>query len=183
MINANDTLARRLGTTTHLSGLLIKARRLGLRTPRDLCTLAVQRGCRHYSQGTEPSGELVPREKLSDEELALALLNVALPYDPHCIRCGAAMLGSEQNDPKRIARLAKWERSEAVVRYVAECGRRFEPENPFWLRLIALLPDSTPKDGVLPHPTRFVAMSGFVRGIGPKLETEWQRPRRAKACA
>lgn len=43
-----ETLARRLGTTAHLSPLLMKARRLGLRVPEDLERLAVRRGCRYY---------------------------------------------------------------------------------------------------------------------------------------
>ena len=52
------TLAARLGTTTHVSALLYKARKLGLMTPTALANLAAQRGCRptNYIQcleGTE----------------------------------------------------------------------------------------------------------------------------------
>ncbi len=178
------TLATRLGTTTHVSALLRRAARLGLAVPGDLHTLAVQRGCRHYWQGTEPAGELVSRADFTNEELALALLNVALDYDAHSIRCGAAMLGAEGMDPLRVARIAKLERSEQVVRYVAECGRRFEPGNDFWTQLLAALPATpAPKDGALPHPTRFVAMTGYVRGVGVKTVTEWQRPQLRKQAA
>jgi len=163
--------------TAHVSPLLMKAARLGLRGPEDLCTLAVQRGCRHYSQGEEPRDEMVSRVDFSDEELAASLLTIAGPYDPHSIRCGAAMLGAKGSDPVALARLAKWERSEAVFRYVAECGSRFEPDNPFWRTLISILPECTPlKSGVMPHPTRFVAMNGYERGIGGKITYEWQRP-------
>ena len=180
---STETLAHRLGTTTHVSPLLMKARRLGLRVPEDLCTLAVQRGCRHYWQGTEPEGELVPQAKLSNAELALALLTIAAPYDPHMIRCGAAMLSASGNDPATLACLAAWERSEAVVRYVAECGSGYEPENPFWSELLGLLPPALPpKPGVLPHPTRFVAMNGYERGVGRKITTEWQRPQKRPAA-
>ena len=172
------TLAARLGTTTHVSMLLRKARRLGLTSPVALSHLAVQRGCRHYWHEGVPAGELATREQFSDEELAIALLDVALPFDPHAIRCGAAMVGAEGNEPKRLAWLAKLERSENVLRYVAECGRKFEPENPFWTELLALLPYfPPPEDGALPHPTRFIAMTGFIPGVGRKLVTEWQRPR------
>ncbi len=172
-----ETLAHKLGTTAHVSPLLMKARRLGLRIPADLHVLAVQRGCRHYWQGSEPAGELASRELLSDEELALALLTVAGAYDPHSIRCGAAMLGARGNDLGTLIRLAKWERSEAVVCYIAECGRKFEPDNPFWADLLERLPMMPPpKSGVLPHPTRFVAMNGYERGTGAKITTEWQRP-------
>ena len=177
------TLATRLGTTTHISALLRKARLLGLRTPDDLSALAVQRGCRHYWHEGVPEGELASRAEFSDEELALALLNVALPYDPHAIRCGAAMAGAEGNSPKRLAWLAKLERSEQVLRYVAECGKKFEPENLFWTELLALLPVTPqPKDGALPHPTRFVEMTGFIPGVGRKFVTQWERPRKRKAA-
>ena len=178
------TLATRLGTTTHISALLRKARRLGLVTPDDLSALAVQRGCRHYWHEGVPDGELATREQFNDEELALALLNVALPFDPHAIRCGAAMVSAEGNSPKRLAWLAKLERSEQVLRYVAECGKKFEPENPFWTELLALLPVTPqPKDGALPHPTRFVSMTGYVRGVGPKIVTQWERPRKHRIAA
>lgn len=171
-----ETLAAKLGTTTHLSPLLHKARRLGI-GPRELEILAVQRGCRHYSDGSEPEQPLTSEEQLSNEELAIALLSTALRYDPHSIRCGAAMLSAEGNDPRRLARLAAMERAVPVVRHVAEAGRRFEPRNDFWVKLLDALPHgSAPRPGVLPHPTRFVAMTGLTRR-GPGLVVEWQRPR------
>lgn len=180
-MDTTDTLARRLGTTAHVSGLLRKASRLGLHGGRELCVLAVQRGCRHYAQGDEPAGELVSRKGFTDEELAIALLDLALPYDPWNIRCGAAMLGSELNDVAQVLRLARWERSEAVVRYVAEAGHEFEPENTFWKQLLTAFPVLAVKVGVLPHPTRFVGMSGLSHG-GPKVVVEWQRPTRLSSC-
>jgi hypothetical protein len=172
---ATPTLAAKLGTTTHLSPLLRKAHRLGL-GPRELEILAVQRGCQHYSNGTEPKEPLADEREFSNEELAVALISTALRYDPHSIRCGAAMLGAEGNNPRRLARLAVMERCVIPMRYIAEAGRRYEPENAFWRELIGLLPASlSPKPGVLPHPTRFVAMTGFTRQ-GPGLVVEWQRP-------
>jgi hypothetical protein len=88
------------------------------------------------------------------------------------------MLAAEGNDPRRLARLAVMERCVAPVRYVAEAGRRFEPGNPFWQELLAVLPKTPPpKPGVLPHPTRFVAMTGFTRR-GREFVAEWQRPAR-----
>ncbi len=169
------TLATKLGTTTHLSPLLHKARRLGL-GPRELHVLAAQRGCRHYSNGSEPDEPLASESDFSNEELAMALLSPALPYDPHSIRCGAAMLGAEGNQPRRLARMAVMERCVAPARHVAEAGRRFEPENPFWEELLQALPRTpVPPSGVFPHPTRFVAMTGLTRR-GAGLVVEWQRP-------
>jgi len=179
-----NTLAARLGTTTHVSALLHKARRLGLATPDDLSNLAAQRGCRHYWHEGVSEGELATREQFSDEELAMALLNVALPFDPHAIRCGAAMVSAEGNSPKGLAWIAKLERSEQVLRYVAECGKKFEPENPFWTELLALLPVTPPpREGALPHPTRFISMTGYIPGVGRKLVTQWERPQKRKTAA
>jgi hypothetical protein len=169
------TLAERLGTTTHLSPLLHKARRLGL-GPKELESLAIQRGCDFYESGAPLPPLRVTRDQFSDSELAIALLNPAMPYNPQGLRLGAAMLSAEGNTPEEIARLAEMERCQAAVRYVAECGRRFEPANAFWPDLLALLPAGpAPKSGVLPHPTRFVAMTGFTRR-GVERVVEWIRP-------
>jgi len=177
------TLASKLGTTAHISLLLKSAAKYGLRTLHDFHILTVQRGCRHYWQGDEPAGELVSEKDFSNEELAIAMLSVAQPYDPHLIRCGAAMLGAKGNSPEKLAFLATKERCEQVVRYIAEAGRHFEPENAFWTTLLQLLPDALPvRDGVLPHPTRFVAMTGYQRGVGKKIQSEWQRPQRHMAA-
>ena len=171
------TLAAKLGTTTHLSPLLRKARRLGL-GPKELEILAVQRGCRHYASGSEPDRPLATEKEFSNEELAIALLSTALPYEPHSIRCGAAMLGTEGNEPRRLARLAILERCVVPLRYVAEAATQFEPENRFWQELLAALPVTLPpKPGVMPHRTRFVAMTGFTRR-GRETVVEWQRPAR-----
>lgn len=170
------TLAEKLGMTAHISGLLIKARRLGLEA-EGLERLAIQRGCDYYHEGEPLPPLTVTREQFSDEELAIALLNPSLRYHPQTLRLGAAMLGAEGNDPETIARLAKYERCEPLVRYVAEAGKQFEPENEFWKKLLSLLPATPPpKSSVVPHPTRFVAMTGITRR-GIETVTEWIRPR------
>ena len=171
------TLAEKLGTTAHISGLLKKAERLGL-DAEGLERLAIQRGCDYYHEGDLLPLPSVSHDQLSDEELAIALLNPALRYHPQTLRLGAAMLGAEGNNPETIARLALHERCEPVVRYIAEAGRKFEPQNAFWPRLLLLLPVTpAPKSSVVPHPTRFVAMTGITRR-GVETVTEWIRPRR-----
>ena len=170
------TLAEKLGTTSHLSPLLHKAQRLGL-GPRELERLAIQRGCDYCHGGESLPFPNISRKKFSDAELAISLLNPALRYDPQTLRLGAAMLSSAENDPSILARMAKMECCESVVRYVALAGQRFEPGNSFWTKLLDLLPERPPpKSGVLPHPTRFVAMTGITRR-GVETVTEWIRPR------
>jgi hypothetical protein len=169
------TLAEKLGTTTHISALLMKAKRVGLNA-EGLERLAIQRGCDYYDNGEKLAPVLVSREQFSNEELAIALLNPALRYSPQTIRLGAAMLSAPGNDPRRLAQLARMELAEAVVHYVALAGQKYEPQNSFWTELLSLLPEKpAPKSGVLPHPTRFVAMTGITRR-GTETVTEWIRP-------
>ena len=97
------TLAERLGTTAHLSALLMKARRLGLTTPVDLERLAVSRGLRYYdSHGDSLNGgksplivpEIETDRGLTNEELAIALLSPSALYSQQRLRMGAAMLAA-----------------------------------------------------------------------------------------
>ena len=170
-----DTLAARLGTTAHWSPLLRKAKRLGL-GPRELELLAVQRGCDYYHDGTSLPPPSVAMDQFDNVELAIALLNLTLPYSPQAVRLGGAMLSAPPNTPEAVARLARMERGENIVRYVAEAGRKFEPDNPFWTGLLQLLPAARSfRSGVLPHPTRFVAMTGLTRR-GVETVVEWIRP-------
>ena len=92
------------------------------------------------------------------------------------------MLAAQGNSPERLARLAIHDRSEQVVSYIAQCGRQVEPDNDFWDKLLALLPNPTyqPAPDVLPHITRFVAMTGVTRH-GKQTIMQWIRPTRAAA--
>ena len=170
-----STLAARLGTTTHLSPLLHKARTLGLDAD-GLEQLARQRGCDYYHDGSPLPTSRISLEQFSNVELALALLNPALRYHPHTLRLGAAMLSAENNTPDEIAYLTQLERCEVMVSYIAKCGRKFEPENTFWISLLERLPPvPMPESSVVPHPTRFVAMTGITRR-GVEIVVEWIRP-------
>ena len=89
---------------------------------------------------------------------------------------GAAMLAAEGNSPAVIARLAVRERSERVVHYVATLGEQVEPGNLFWSEILARLPKfDPPGPDLLPHLTRFVAMTGYTRR-GRETVMQWIRP-------
>jgi hypothetical protein len=170
------TLGEKLGMTTQASALLQKAERFGL-CADDLENLAVQRGCDYYSSTKYVPGAQIQISEFSNEELAIALLSPALRYSPQTIRFGAAMLGAEGNKPDCIVRLAKLEGCEAIVRYIAEAGHKYEPENLYWSKLLAMIPHlSLSRSGVVPHPTRFVTMTGITRR-GVDTVIQWIRPR------
>ncbi len=75
-----------------------------------------------------------------------------------------------------MATLAVAENSVGVVRYIALCGSRFEPDNPFWTDLLSALPETEVDRDHLPHPTRFVEMTGIDRGK-VRTSTRWIRAR------
>ena len=160
--------------------LQMKARRLGLHGPAEWMDEAIARGCFHYLQGRTPPKQRVAEDVFSNEELALLLLGTATAHEPWLIREGAMMLGAEGNDPVKIVRLAADEGCAPVVRAIAEAGRRYEPELPFWNTLLTELPPSPlPRSGVMPHHSRYVSMPGL---IGPRTQGKavWLRPRKLK---
>ncbi len=90
------------------------------------------RGCSYYEQdpGTfTRTGDGVP---LSNGELAIALLAPSHQPTARQIRLAAALLGAADEAAADVATLAVDENCVGVVRYIASCGSRFEPENPFW---------------------------------------------------
>ena len=177
------TLGEKLGGKPFASMILQKAKDLGLPDASALELLAVARGCWHYRQPGMPDPPIVDESRFTNEELAIALLSPNLPYSPHTIRLGAAMLGALSNRVEALLNLSKTEGCEVVVRHIAKAGLRFEPNNQLWQELLNKLPQQPePLEGVLPHPTRFVSMTGLTRS-GPGKVTIWIRPRPDLALA
>ena len=173
-----------MGTTAHLSPLVQKTKRLGVRTPEDLQHIALARGLRYFGQinlasdGLRPESPMpaLDREHFSNEELAIALMSPSLPYSLTRLRMAAAMLGANGNSAEKILRLARMERCEPIVRHIAECAAQVEPLHPLWQTLLKNLPAQPAlRPDALPHPTRFVAMSGLDRS-GRNLRAQWVRP-------
>ncbi len=172
-------LATRLGGTHHVSVLLRRARVLGLARLSDLIALAVERGCDHY-RGVVLAGKVEDPgvDKLANEELAVLLLLGEHPFEANAVRCAAQLLSGEGIDPARVARLARRERCERVVAYIARAGTQHDERGGvFWEKLLAGLPSSPQvPDGVLPHWTRFAALTGVQEG-GRQLKSVWLRPK------
>ena len=172
------SLAHKLGMVPHHSYLRQLARQHGLVTEQDLIREAVARGCFHFLQSDRPPEKSVSEELFSNEQLALAMLTVANPYDPWLLRVGAMMLSHPDNDAAELARYARYERSQCVVRAIAEAGLKYEPHHEFWPRLLADLPQGVaPRNGVLPHHSRFVSIPGKT-GPGTMGKPVWLRPAR-----
>jgi hypothetical protein len=184
----SDTLARRLGATTHLSPLLIKARRLGLHTPEDLEWLAIHRGCEYYN--TNPASFILQeqplvranRSEFSNAELAVALLSPSAAGSLLRQRMGACMLSAPDVEAAAVAKLAVEENCGGIIHYIANCACEVEPENLFWRELQSALSSCQYSEAEMPHPTRFIEMTGITRGkIG--IQKRWLRPIAALALA
>lgn len=154
-------LAQSLGQPVHHSVLLHRAQALGLREAEDFTELAYQRGCRYYTPPDWTPSRLLS-SAFSPEALAVALLHPCLPYDHQRLRIAAAMVAAPTVQPQRLAHLAIQERATDVLRFIAEAGQRCEPVHPFWSELLSSLPACrTPMPpGLMPHPSRFTAMTG-----------------------
>ncbi len=181
----SDTLARRLGTTAHVSPLLAKARKLGLRAAADLEKLAIQRGCRYYDlHGVVREEPLiqVDRKDFSNAELAVALLALYQPVSLLRQRMGAAMLSAPDVNVHHLAALAIEEQCPGIVHYIARCASSVEPEKTEWKQLQVLLASYSCSPEGMPHPTRFIEMTGITRGkVG--IVKHWVRPVEALALS
>ena len=152
------TLNQMLGSTYHISPLRRKIIRLGITDPKEWQTLAIQRGCNHYSAVSDPI-EDPGLSILCNEELGLALLLGELSYDPQAIRVAAQLLSGEINLEK-ILRIAKLERLEPLLHRLAKDILSFGIEHKNWKQILDATFAKDFPEGVLPHPTRYVVDQG-----------------------
>jgi len=136
-----------------------------------LLKCAIERGASHYERefpATLPSD--IPA--LSDEEIGVALCGGGLPYEPVYIRAAAQLLSSPQTDDRRLAHLARMERVEPVLLYVADVAARYASEQHPWLYLREHLNCRRHiSTSALPHWSRFVSQTGITPfNRGPRID-------------
>ncbi len=169
------TLARKMGTPAHVSGLAIRLARVtgaGDHLPEWLLKTAVERGAAHYRREFDPA--LPPDDPaISGEEIGVALCLGELPYQLDNLRAAAQLLSSPRVDAARLCRLAVRERCEPVLRHVAAVAERFAPALEPWAYVRQHLPARiVPRTDALPHWTRLVSHTGVTMRGGPP-ETRW----------
>ena len=169
------TLARRLGTPAHVSGLAIHLAKLtgtGERLSEWLMKVAVNRGAMHYQREFDLS--LPPdNPTVSDEEIGIGLCLGQLPYNLDNLRAAAQVLSSSRVDAARLCRLAVRERCEPVLRHIAAVAERFAPTLEPWAYVRQHLPPRpVPRTDALPHWTRLVSHTGVTAQGGPP-RTDW----------
>ncbi len=169
------------GGTAHLSPLLRKVGRLGLGTPDALLRVAVQRGCTHYAPFDSAESVVVDPgvDRLSDSELAIAMISAAQDYHPRYMRCAAQLISGPRVDAASLVRLARMERCVPLLAYIAEQACQWdEGREPFWASVLAGLPSRrTIPSEAWPHPSRFMLQAGYRRGGGPPPKSVWLRSR------
>ena len=172
----SETLAQKMGNVPHISPLLKKLQRAGIASPDEMGAAAVQRGCFHYVNCFPAAAKSAP--EISDEELAIALLSPANPYNPMYLRVGSQLLSKDSCNPEKLVALAKQERCESVLKHIAELGAETEPDNPFWKYLVAgLARYPNPKQWVMPHKSRFRIEAGIVNPLRPQPKIQWLHAR------
>ena len=169
------SLSETLSTTTPVSPLLRKARRLGVCGLEEIIALAVARGCKHYARAQAAIDDGECFQEISDAELTILLLIGENPYDPHAIRCAGQMARSPNVNAARLAKLAIMEKCERVLAHIARAGVTHDADgHGFWqelLNALPLMPEAPEPD--LPHWTRFVSMPGIQRSemVSPRWLT------------
>lgn len=150
----------------------------GLAEPQALRQLAVARGCTHYQNVDDTSGPLNPgAERLSNLELAIAMVSGAQEFEPTLIRCAAQLLSGEDIDVEKLARMAVQERAAPVIRHIARAAAEMDTgRETRWRKLLSLLP-KVPKasEGCLSHRSRFVTQTGLLRINGRLQRTAVSR--------
>jgi len=176
-------IAHTLGRTAHLSPLLRKARHLGFVDGEALLHLAAARGCHHYTPvDPYPTPVQDPGDKqLSDAELAIAMISAAQKNDPRLIRCAAQLISGPHINARNLVRLARMERCEALLLYIARHAHEWDTNHTeFWSDILAMLPQTaTTPPGLWPHPSRFLIQAGYKRG-GGSPPAVWLRPKPRK---
>ena len=169
------TLARKLGETTHVSGLAIRLGRVsgaGGRLPEWLLKVAIERGAKHYQRDFAPT--LPPdNPAVSDEEIGVTLCLGQHPYNLDNLRVASQLLSSPRVDAARLCWLAELERCEPVLFHLASVAGCFAPELQPWAYLREhLQPRSVPRTDALPHWTRLVSHTGVTANDGLP-QTDW----------
>jgi hypothetical protein len=171
---SSPTLFEKLGMPTHVSSLLMKLKRNGLVGIGDIQNEAYRRGCTHY--GVCNRVKSINTDSISDSELGVALLSGVNEYNPRLIRIGAQLI-SRETDAFTLYWMAKKERCEVILRYIAKCGQQVEPLHEFWTNLLGHLKEGPlPSEGLMPHWSRFVWQTGIVSPLKKKSEKiKWIR--------
>lgn len=159
-----STLAKRLGSTVHVSPLRIKMQRIrgpnlcgGTALIEDwLVDVANARGARVVVRNA-PTGRPAPppaESELSNAELIVGLLLTQNRDRPQILRLAAQLISGGKVQLDELARLAIQERVERVLAELARQALRVEPQHALWRKIAGEFGSCQPLREPLLHFTR-----------------------------
>lgn len=168
----SQTLAKRLGITTHVSVLLRKVDRLRQRYPSVtaackedwLLDVANARGVRIVTRLPDGVATLTPppEYELSNEELAVAICHPACLDRPQMIRAAAQLISRAAVDVPYLLLIARRERTDIVLAELARQALKVAPTHASWLSIYQGV-GGYPSRGAILHWTR-LANPQFQKG-------------------
>lgn len=173
----NASLAKRLGTSSHVSPLRMKVERLRNQLPvmhsstlEDwLVDLANTRGARIVTRPGDPyhqfEGPSV--EAISNEELVVSICQLQCLDRPQMLRLAAQMVSAQSVEVGSLLRIAVRERVERVLAELSRNALRIDPHHTTWKAIYAAIGHLPPFRFPLLHWTRMahpVPTNGICTG-------------------
>lgn len=154
-----NTLAKRLGMTTHISILERRLRSLFKEYPSStasvledwLLDLANARGAKIVQRDNPPESFIPPpKENISNEELIVAICMMQRLDRPQLLRLAAQLISQGDVNIETLIRLARMERVEIVLGEMAKQALKVEPAHSAWRRLAgAFALQKTPRSPII----------------------------------
>lgn len=148
-MNRESALAARLGTTRHVSSLLLKAQRLRRQYPSPtaaeledwLLDQANARGATVVTRLVDPVTNMapIPAGEFSNEELVVAICHPNGDDRPQALRAAAQLVSRGDVDAVGLVRVVRRERAELVLLELARQALRVEPGHAIWGQIRVLL--------------------------------------------
>ena len=166
VVNMKDEmpLARRLGTTTHISPLRMKLERLSRRFPSAgaVCTedwlvdVANDRGARIVFREDRPANTTsgTSESDLSTEELVVGICQLQCLDRPQMLRLAAQLISRDSLNLKRLCLIAERERAGIILAELARQALHVTPHHKAWRTIKDRFSSARPPRDSILHWTR-----------------------------
>ncbi len=144
-LKKKNTLAHRLGKSTHVSPLRIKLTTMAEKHPLHnarcledwLVELANARGARIVVRPNSLLGEFIPPDpdSVSNEELITGICQLQCLDYPQMLRLASQLISRGAFEFERLRRLAEMERIEPVLLELSKQALKVDPEHPLWMKI------------------------------------------------
>jgi hypothetical protein len=164
MIAGERILAQRLGTTVHVSPLRMKLERVRAQFPSPsavcledwLVDVANERGARIVVRESRPANASVnvPRTRLSDEELIVAICQLQNMDRPQMLRLAAQLISRHAVHLPRLCHIAEQERAGIILAELARQALKVDEGHVTWQAIARRFAHARPLRDTLLHWTR-----------------------------